>query len=67
MPIDNYSITVPPPCDVRLHDMLIADPDRSIENNELRMKIEVMGGASPLVKSPGPKQLIELQQAFHDV
>ena len=32
MPVDELSLTIPPPCDESLHDILKANPERAMEN-----------------------------------
>lgn len=67
MPVDQKSLTVPPPCDTSLHEMLNADIERAMENQAIREKLIVCGDQTMKVKSPGSQQLFELQKAFGNI
>ena len=69
MPLDEASLTTPPPCNPKLHDMLHAHPERALENHATRDGLDLVGDSSGgfKVKMPGPRPLRELQQAFGEV
>ena len=67
MPVDEQSLTIPPPCDVSLHDMLAANPERAKENQAIRNNLNISADQSLKVKSPGPAQMRELERYFGEV
>ena len=69
MPLDEVTLNSPPPCNLKLHDMLHAHPERVLENHATREGLDLVGDSSGgfKVKMPGPRPLRELQQAFGEV
>ena len=41
---DNDILTNPPDCNLKLNDLLVAQPERSIANDYLRQKLETVSG-----------------------